>query len=92
MPNDTQVLVTITGQLSYDKHAVNNQKSSWSFPITIDTEEPEAKDITVRTENGKYFVDLTVSDNQFVSNVTISNSAQTKELASYPVVETKAVT
>ena len=92
VPNDTQVLVTITGQLSYDKHAVNNQKSSWSFPITIDTEEPEAKDITVRTENGKYFVDLTVSDNQFVSNVTISNSAQTKELASYPVTETAANT
>ena len=92
VPNDTQVIVTITGQLSYDKHAVNNQKSFWSFPITIDTEEPEAKDITVRNENGKYFVDLTVSDNQFVSNVTISNSAQTKELASYPVVETKAGT
>ena len=90
VPNNTKVIVTVSGQLSYDKHAVNNQKSSWSFPITIDTEEPEAKDITVRTENGKYFVDLTVSDNQFVSNVTISNSAQTKELASYPVVETKA--
>ena len=90
VPNNTKVIVTVSGQLSYDKHAVNNQKSSWSFPITIDTEEPEAKDITVRTENGKYFVDLTVSDNQFVSNVTISNSAQTKELASYPVVETEA--
>ena len=90
VPNNTKVLVTITGELAYKAHAVNNQKSSWSFPITIDTEEPEAKDITVRTENGKYFVDLTVSDNQFVSNVTISNSAQTKELASYPVVETKA--
>ena len=90
VPNNTKVLVTVSGQLAYDKHAASNQKSSWSFPITIDTEEPEAKDITVRTENGKYFVDLTVSDNQFVSNVTISNSAQTKELASYPVTETKA--
>ena len=90
VPNNTKVLVTITGELAYKAHAASNQKSSWSFPITIDTEEPEAKDITVRTENGKYFVDLTVSDNQFVSNVTISNSAQTKELASYPVVETKA--
>ena len=90
VPNNTKVIVTVSGQLAYKAHAVNNQKSSWSFPITIDTEEPEAKDITVRTENGKYFVDLTVSDNQFVSNVTISNSAQTKELASYPVVETKA--
>lgn len=92
VPNDTQVIVTVSGQLAYDKHAASNQKSSWSFPITIDTEEPEAKDITVRTENGKYFVDLTVSDNQFVSNVTISNSAQTKELASYPVTETAANT
>ena len=90
LPDNTKVIVTVSGQLAYDEHAASNQKSSWSFPITIDTEEPEAKGITVRTENGKYFVDLTVSDNQFVSNVTISNSAQTKELASYPVVETKA--
>ena len=37
VPNNTKVLVTITGQLSYDKHAVNNQKSSWSFAISIDT-------------------------------------------------------
>ena len=90
LPDNTKVIVTVSGQLAYDEHAASNQKSSWSFPITIDTKEPEAKGITVRTENGKYFVDLTVSDNQFVSNVTISNSAQTKELASYPVVETKA--
>ena len=92
LPNNTKVIVTVSGQLAYDAHDAHNQKSSWSFPITIDTEEPEAKDITVRTENGKYFVDLTVSDNQFVSNVTISNSAQTKELASYPVTETAANT
>lgn len=43
VPNNTKVIVTVSGQLSYDKHAVNNQKSSWSFPITIDTEEPEAR-------------------------------------------------
>ena len=90
VPNNTKAIVTITGELAYEAHAANNQKSSWSFPITIDTEEPEAKDITVRTENGKYFVDLTVKDNQFVSNVTISNNAESKELASFPVAETKA--
>ena len=90
VPNNTKVIVTVSGQLSYDKHAVNNQKSSWTFPITIDTEEPEATDITVTNENGKYYVSLNVTDNQYVSNVTISNSAQTKELASYPVVETEA--
>ena len=90
VPNNAKAIVTITGELAYEAHAANNQKSSWSFPITIDTEEPEAKDITVRTENGKYFVDLTVKDNQFVSNVTISNNAESKELASFPVAETKA--
>ena len=85
VPNNTKVIVTVSGQLSYDKHAVNNQKSSWSFPITIDTEEPEATDITVTNENGKYYVSLNVTDNQYVSNVTISNNAESKELASFPV-------
>lgn len=90
LKNNDKVIVTVSGELSYDKHVANNQKSSWSFPITIDTEEPEAKDITVSNENGKYYVSLKVKDNQFVSNVTISNNAESKELASFPVAETTA--
>ena len=90
LKNNDKVIVTVSGELSYDKHVANNQKSSWSFPITIDTEEPEAKDITVSNENGKYYVSLKVTDNQFVSNVTISNNAESKELASFPVAETTA--
>lgn len=90
LKNNDKVIVTVSGELSYDKHEANNQKSSWSFPITIDTEEPEAKDITVSNENGKYYVSLKVKDNQFVSNVTISNNAESKELASFPVAETTA--
>lgn len=90
LKNNDKVIVTVSGELSYDKHVANNQKSSWSFPITIDTEEPEAKGITVSNENGKYYVSLKVTDNQFVSNVTISNNAESKELASFPVAETTA--
>ena len=90
LENNDKVIVTVSGELSYDKHVANNQKSSWSFPITIDTEEPEAKDITVSNENGKYYVSLKVTDNQFVSNVTISNNAESKELAGFPVAETTA--
>lgn len=90
VPNDTKVIVTITGELAYERNGSNNAKDSWSFPITIDTEEPEAKDITVSNENGKYYVSLKVTDNQFVSNVTISNNAESKELASFPVAETTA--
>lgn len=90
VPNNTKVIVTITGELAYERNGSNNAKDSWSFPITIDTEEPEAEDITVSNENGKYYVSLKVTDNQFVSNVTISNNAQSKELASFPVAETIA--
>lgn len=90
LKNNDKVIVTVSGELSYDKHVANNQKSSWSFPITIDTEEPEAKGITVSNENGKYYVSLEVKDNQFVSNVTISNNAESKELAGFPVAETTA--
>ena len=90
LKNNDKVIVTVSGELSYDKHVANNQKSSWSFPITIDTEEPEAKDITVSNENGKYYVSLKVTDNQFVSNVTISNNAESKELAGFPVAEMTA--
>ena len=90
LKNNDKVIVAVSGELSYDKHEANNQKSSWSFPITIDTEEPEAKDITVSNENGKYYVSLKVTDNQFVSNVTISNNAESKELAGFPVAETTA--
>ena len=90
VPNNTKAIVTVTGELSYDEHAAHNEKSSWSFPITIDTEEPEASNITVSNENGKYYVSLKVKDNQFVSNVTISNSAETKELASFPIAEKAA--
>lgn len=90
LKNNDKVIVTVSGELSYDKHEANNQKSSWSFPITIDTEEPEAKDITVSNEKGKYYVSLKVTDNQFVSNVTISNNAESKELAGFPVAETTA--
>ena len=90
LKNNDKVIVTVSGELSYDKHEANNQKSSWSFPITIDTEEPEAEDITVSNENGKYYVSLKVTDNQFVSNVTISNNAESKELAGFPVAETTA--
>ena len=84
LPNNTKAIVTITGELAYDGHAAHNQKASWSFLIIIDTEEPEAQDITVTSENGKYYVSLKVTDNQYVSNVTISNNAESKELASFP--------
>lgn len=90
VPNGTKVIVTITGELAYERNGSNNAKDSWSFPITIDTEEPEAKNITVRKDGAKYYVDLEVTDNQYVSNITVTNNAESKELAGFPVAETTA--
>ena len=88
--NNTKATVTVSGELAYDRNGSNNVKPSWSFPITIDTEEPEAKNITVRKDGAKYYVDLDVTDNQYVSNITVTNNAESKELASFPIAENKA--
>lgn len=88
--NNTKATVTVSGELAYDRNGSNNVKPSWSFPITIDTEEPEAKNITVRKDGAKYYVNLEVTDNQYVSNITVTNNAESKELASFPITENKA--
>lgn len=88
--NNTKAIVTVSGELAYDRNGSNNVKPSWSFPITIDTEEPEAKNITVRKDGAKYYVDLEVKDNQYVSNITVTNNAESKELASFPIAENQA--
>lgn len=90
LKNNNKVIVTVSGELAYDRNGSNNVKPSWSFPITIDTEEPEAKNITVRKDGAKYYVDLEVTDNQYVSNITVTNNAESKELASFPIAENKA--
>ena len=90
LKNNDKAVVTITGELAYEGHAANNVKDSWVFLITIDTEEPEARDITVSVEDGKYYVTLSVTDNQYVSNVTVTNNAESKELASFPVAADQA--
>lgn len=90
LPNGTRATVTVTAEPAYDKHAADNECLSWSFPITIDTEEPSvAGDITVREENGAFFVDMDVTDNQYVSNVCIANGSGDKQLASYALAETE---
>ena len=87
LPNDSKVLVTVSATLPYDKHPVNNECLSWSFPLTIDTEEPSINSVKVREENGKFFVDLTVSDNQYVSNIAFADATGDKLLQSFPVAE-----
>lgn len=65
--------MTIEATLPYGDGVGTNQKSSWSFPITIDTEEPHADNLKVTESEGRYYLSLDVSDNQYVAAVVFYN-------------------
>ena len=67
LPNNTKATVKIEATLPYADHAPNNLKSSWEFPITVDTEQPEAKNLKVTEDEGRYYLSFDVSDNQYVA-------------------------
>ncbi len=73
LPNNTKATVTIEATLPYGDGVGTNQKSSWSFPITIDTEEPHADNLKVTESEGRYYLSLDVSDNQYVAAVVFYN-------------------
>ena len=80
LPNNTKATVTIEATLPYGDGVGTNQKSSWSFPITIDTEEPHADNLKVTESEGRYYLSLDVSDNQYVAAVVFYNVANTQML------------
>ena len=65
--------MTIEATLPYGDGVGTNQKHSWSFPITIDTEEPHADNLKVTESEGRYYLSLDVSDNQYVAAVVFYN-------------------
>ena len=67
LPNNTKATVKIEATLPYADHASNNLKSSWEFPITVDTEQPEARNLKVTEDEGRYYLSFDVSDNQYVA-------------------------
>ena len=80
LPNNTKATVTIEATLPYGDGVGTNQKHSWSFPITIDTEEPHADNLKVTESEGRYYLSLDVSDNQYVAAVVFYNVANTQML------------
>ena len=73
LPNNTKATVAIEATLPYGDGVGTNQKHSWSFPITIDTEEPHADNLKVTESEGRYYLSLDVSDNQYVAAVVFYN-------------------
>ena len=73
LPNNTKATVRIEAMLAYGDGGSKNLKNSWEFPITIDTEEPEAKNLKVTEAEGRYYLSLDVADNQYVAAVIFYN-------------------
>ena len=80
----------IEADLVFDAHESNNRRSSWEFPITIDTQEPEVTEMTVRESEGRYYATLTLTDNQYVSAVVLTDSQYSKEFQVIGVAEPTA--
>lgn len=90
LPNNTKATVTVTATPVYDAHESNNARDSWSFPITIDTEDPEVLSMEVREAEGRYYATIEVRDNQYVSAIVLTDSKYSKEYAVYGVGELEA--
>ena len=73
LPNNTKATVTIEATLPYGDGGTKNLKNSWSFPITIDNEDPYAGNLKVTEAEGRYYLSLDVSDNQYVSAIVFYN-------------------
>ncbi|WP_455677994.1 Ig-like domain-containing protein, partial [Sharpea azabuensis] len=87
LPNNTKLNLSIKATLDYDAHESNNVSDEWVTPITVDTEAPvvtAAKAYRDET-TGKYYMELTVSDNVKVAAVNFLNKSATNVLAQYPV-------
>ena len=90
LPSGTKATVTITAEPVYDKHASNNVRSSWSFPITIDTDAPEVLDMSVREAEGRFYATITVRDNEYVAAVVLTDAKYDKEFSVTGIGETEA--
>ena len=75
LPNNTKATVRIEATLPYGDGGSKNLKNSWEFPIMVDTEEPEAKNLKVTESEGRYYLNFDVTDNQYVAAVIFYNVA-----------------
>lgn len=87
LPNNTKATVRVDADLVYSEHEAHNRRSSWEFPITIDTQEPEITEMTVRESEGRYYATLTFTDNQYVAAVVLTDAKHSKEFDVIGVAE-----
>ncbi|MBQ9833562.1 MAG: S8 family serine peptidase, partial [Clostridia bacterium] len=72
LKNGTECIVTITAALARDEYNPDdNANDTWSFPVVIDKENPEIVSAYLKSNGSKKELELTVTDNRFVSDVLL---------------------
>lgn len=71
LPNNCTCTVKVTGKLDYDKHVSKNKRDTFSFPVTIDTEDPEVGNVKLTREGKKVYLSLNACDNQYLQYVDV---------------------
>lgn len=81
LANNSVYTVTVKGDIDYDKHASNNVNNTISIPVTIDTEAPSVLDAVLGSKDGKTYLTVKASDNQFLSCVEVGTVEDGKRVA-----------
>lgn len=84
LPNNTKAELVIEAELDYTAHETNADQS-WVIPITIDNEAPQLTGTRSYKGNGKSFMQLDVTDNQYLAYVLVKDGDEV--LAEVPVGE-----
>ncbi|MEG1772021.1 MAG: S8 family serine peptidase [Clostridia bacterium] len=89
LPNNTEATINVEVAIDFSLHDINNECSVWSLPITIDTEAPSIKNTSIYAANGHKYIDVTVYDNQFLANISFTDTAYSEVYKKYPIAETE---
>lgn len=81
LPSGTTVIMNVDSTLEFDAHEQHNEYSSWSVPITVDTEAPVLVNVDgVSGAEGNTLV-LTVADDSAIAAVYLYDATGTHVLA-----------
>ena len=69
LPNGTQVYISATAELPYDRHESYNQMDWMGMLFTVDSEKPKVSEATLQKKDGRVFIRLRYTDNVDVAAI-----------------------
>ncbi|MEG1559328.1 MAG: S8 family serine peptidase [Clostridia bacterium] len=89
LPNGTRATLTVKAEVDFDIHESNCSNDTWVIPITIDTEAPTMTKASVSVIGDRKYLDVTVSDNHYIANLSVTNATFTSAYVNMPIAESE---